>query len=259
MSDNSVSFGKKEGGGFLKSTIGSAINVGATIGAGAAVGAGVGKLASLTPYKPSAADLNFQYKDMFERAVRVKEPPSYIKDAGDEFVKLFKEGRTAHVTDSINNAALLKGQQIEKLINDIAISASNNPLLKKMKGVNDEQIQQQVKKILKDKSGEKLTNEQMVEGLANKLQRLSEWMGKRKPSNMDELSTQFAEKAGSNPRIKELAEKGAKYLRNKSIIGVGIAVGVLGALTLNILKTYGILKLPKFGKKQAQAPAQGQA
>ena len=72
---------------------------------------------------------------------------------------------------------------------------------------------------------------------------------------LTQTSNEFATKAVSNKNIKELAEKGAKHLRAKTIVGTAVAIGVVGALFLNILKTFGVIK-PKRKKAQAQTLSQ---
>lgn len=233
--------------GFMQSVGGSLINIGTTIGAGACVGGGIGKLASLTPYKPNAAALENQFIEMFTTATRADEAPKYIKNAGDEFIKLFKQGRETFVYNKETEAAVNKlfsiSEVIDRLDNVKAGSYSKAKSEKIISGFQDF-----AKKILKIDSDKPLTLEQMQKGLNKEHGKLIDFINNRKaPFDPEKLKRAFAEKAGSSDEIKELATKGAKHLRNKTVIGVGIAAGVIGALALNILNTYGLLKikLPK--------------
>lgn len=64
---------------------------------------------------------------------------------------------------------------------------------------------------------------------------------------LDTYLDDFIKKAGESPKAKEIAEKGAKHLRKCTMVGIGAAIGIIGALVINILHTNGILK---FGRKK---------
>ncbi len=84
--------------------------------------------------------------------------------------------------------------------------------------------------------------EKITKGIFNKSEKLSN------------LQNEFVQKLSSlkNSNIDDIASKGAAALRKDSVKGAGIAIGVIIALTLNLLKTYGVI-----GKKEAP-PAQTQ-
>ena len=250
MNIQSVSFGKQTGtrGGILGSVGGSLLNVGATVGVGAGIGAGIGKLASLTPYTPTAADLKYQYADMFERAVGTKETPSYIQEAGDKFTNLVAKGKKLLKS---GRCAQRNGINLE-----VCRSAAENATDEVIKS---SEFQRGIKKIIKGKMPEGgFTREQIIERLAQKSEKTAEFLQKN-GKKITETAEEFVDSAASCPRMKELAEKGAKHLRNKTIVGAAIAIGVIGALVLNILKTYGILKFRMPKKMQERVMQQAQS
>lgn len=243
LSNNSIPQGNTAGSqrGFLKTVGGSLINVGATIGAGAAVGGGIGKLASLTPYKPKAAELEYQFKDMFVKAAKNEEAPEHIRNLGDSVSSLVNSYKQlAKKTEfATNNCVCYNGclEAVKKISEE---------------EIKDKKFQTAIKKIIKGKMSENgYTKEQIVERLTNKIARTTNFLEKNS-ENANNILGDFCKKASANERMTELATKGAKHLRSKAIIGVGIGVGIISALVLNILKTYGVLKLPKLGKNQAQ-------
>ena len=252
---NQVSFGQQQGG--IKSAIGavgsSALNVGVTVGAGAGVGALAGKLASLAPYTPSAADLNHQYHDMFIRAINSKETPEYMKEGADTLKGIVGDARKIFVKSKthlkrLGQAGRIKGV-CETAIEEIKADA---------KVASDESIQAYAKKLLKSKSEAPLSKEEVLGAFEKHIKKADKLIEKIKngapKEKLDTYLDDFVKKASESPKTKELAEKGAKHLRKCTMIGVGAAVGIIGALVINILRTNGILKLGRRKQASAQAP-----
>lgn len=246
MINNSVSFGKNTGssGGVLSSVASSALNVGVTAGVGAGIGAGIGKLASLTPCKIKPQDLNFQFEDMFVSAIKNRETPSYLKGAGGDVIDIVKQGK--EVSKKINMAT----QNVNKYA---SLSQFVNALPDEE--IKNADFQSGIKKIIKGKMPEGgFSKKEILEKLAIKGEKASKFINDS-CEKLTQTSNEFATKAASNENLKELAEKGAKHLRAKTIVGTAVAIGVVGALFLNILKTFGVIK-PKRKNAQAQALSQ---
>ena len=241
---NSVSFGSEKSGGMgnVISAMGkSALNVGVTAGAGAAVGAGVGKLVTLVPYKPTADALRHQYTGMLGSAIISGETPSYAGEAGGKLASIIQKGKELFKIGGYAEKNYGIYQTCSGVIQDATDEA-----------IKDGVFQKSIKKIIKGKMPEGgFSREQMLERLSKKMDRTREFL-KTTSKNMNKVTEEFIETAGSSEKAKELAEKGAKHLRNKTIVGASIAVGVLSAFVINILKTYGVLKFPKIGAKVQQ-------
>lgn len=257
MQVQAVSFGNNQqnsnAGNLFGAVKDSFLNVAATAALGGAAGGAVGKLASLTPYTPDKAALNMQYADMFQRALKKDEIPEHIKNAGDDFVQMVKSSK-----------------DLQKDILDITADLTDKANLKILvTEAKDEMIQQQgfqetIKNTLKE-AADKIpeggyTKNEVLERLKDiptDGKELAEKIKDATKASQEKLSgfyDDFIKKAGElkDSVINQYAQDGAKHLRKTSIIGAGIAIGAMGALILNILKTYGII-----GKKGA--PAQGQA
>lgn len=238
---NQVSFGKQSGtvGSVLGSVGSSALNVGVTMGAGAGVGACIGKLASLTPYKPSAAALEHQYTDMFIKAVQMPKAPEYL--AG------IPELKTA-ICDAkkvnLYTSGKAQAEDIKKLCGGFIEKIKETPDI-----IKNEGVQEYAKRLLKSKSENPLTGEEVVgafEKHIKKADTLLEKIDKKLAGRTVEgVFGDFVEKAKNCDTTKELAESGAKHLRKNTIIGIGIAIGVVGALVINLLHTNGVIKLGK--------------
>ncbi len=247
MLNNQVSFtADKKSNGVTQSALSSAANVAVTIGAGAAVGGGIGKLASLTPYKPKAGELNFQYADMFEKSFRQDGTPDIIKKAGGEVEKLYEKYISkaklpfAKTTLAYEEAAYM----YENLASD-----TKGILIK------NQEVQDKLKTLLgKEPPKEGFSIEEALTGLKDKTiaagSRLREALKAK-----DELRQEFIDKASKNEALTEIATKGAKHLRKRAIIGVGVGIGVAAALVLNILNTYGIIGKRKVANNGAQNSA----
>lgn len=248
---NQVSFGKQSGtfGNIIGSVGSSALNVGVTVGAGAGVGACIGKLASLTPYKPSAAALEHQYIDILEKAAMQKKTPEYIKNAGEEVFNAFKVAKRAIRRNWNYESKFRKAQQIEELVE--RLTSPKADLTSTLKGytANLQNIAKGILKIDKDAS---VTSEELINKLVEKHEKLIETLEKRKPADTKSLTNAFIEKASQNNDIKELAETGAKHLRKTSIVGIGMAIGIVGALVINLLNTNGVIKLGKRTQNKQQ-------
>ncbi len=247
-----VSFngGGVSAGGILGAVKDSAINVGATAVAGGVIGAAGGKLVSLKPYTPNSTAMEAQYRDMFLRAGNASsagEVPEYLKDKGDDVLNLVKKSgrilkRNSELTERANEIATM-GQ---------AVSRADNATF------SGNKFQSLIAEFFKDKP-EKIpeggyTKEGVVERLQTSLGKIDK-ISKRLGEKYAPLSDEFVEKAAKNEEIKEIAEKGAKHLRKRSIIGAGIAIGVCAALVLNLLRTYGVIGR----KKSSSAGSNGGA
>lgn len=243
--NNQISFGKKTGtiGNVISSVGSSALNVGVTIGAGAGVGACVGKLASLTPYKLSAAAMEHQYADMFVKAVNLPETPEYMKGLS-EITSVVSNAKKIGLCE--NKKARI--ENIKTLCNKLKDEVKNNA-----DAIKDDGLQKYAKKLLKSKSENSLTADEItgaLEGHIKKADKLLEKIdNKISKKTMEDAFGEFAEKAKNCDVTKKLAENGAKHLRKNAVIGAGIAIGVLGALVINLLHTNGLIKLGKRTQK----------
>lgn len=242
MINNSISFGNsdKSNGSIFGAIKDSALNVGFTAVAGGALGGIGGKIASLTPYKPSTSAIEAQYGDMFLKAGIKEELPEYISNMGDEVASAVKKGAEL-VKEDI--AIGVKVSNADKLYSIIKTLPEDD--------LSKDNIQKALKEFFGDKSDfafKDAKKDEIIEAIKNKFKELME---KSKDIN-NEFSTlkgQFIESASKDYRVQTMAEKAAKDLRRNAMVGAGIAVGVFGALVLNILKTYGII-----GAKHKQAP-----
>ncbi|MCD7740428.1 MAG: hypothetical protein LUH11_03670 [Candidatus Gastranaerophilales bacterium] len=253
MGLNQVSFGGSEskGGSFFSSLKDSAINVASTVAAGTAAGALGGKIASLKPYTPNAAALDFQYADMFQKALRNETTPEYIKNAGDKFTKLVDSARACTNILDETTGKLYTGDTLLQTVKNLPEG-----------NIAADEIQNSAKTFLKSENMDipqgTLTKDKITQSLQKINEKLYDKI-KETSKTIDGKRSEFAEKIAEakNPRVDELANKGAKHLRNKSVIGAGIAIGVIGALVLNLLKTYGIIgkKHPKSQNAQTVEPA----
>lgn len=210
---------------------------------GLAIGGFGGKLATLASYKPSQAALDLQYGDIFSKAIGGKGVSKILKDAGDDVISLINKGK------GVKSIASQK--------------AETDLILKSLSGVSEkefasDEVQDAVKSLFKK-------NKKIQEGGFSKEEILSKLKVRsdkfRKAlkdkfgvTSLDEVKASFIEKVKGlkNKQIDDIAEKGAKHLRNKSIIGAGMAIGLIGMLVLNVLKTSGIIK-PKAKSAQPNA------
>lgn len=244
MINNSVSFGKSEskGASVLGAVKDSALNVGLTTLAGGTVGALGGKLASLVPYTPSEAALNAQYGDMFMKLGLKEELPDYIANKGEDIVDKIKQGAQL-IKDDI--AIDVKAKAADKLYS--AIKAAPEADLGK------EEFQNALKQFFDDADDfafQGAKKEEIAEAIKTKFKNLID-KSEEINNNFKALKDSFIEAVSKDHNIQGMAEKSARDLRKNAIIGAGIAVGVVTALVLNILKTYGII-----GKKRMQVPQQ---
>ena len=221
----------------------SALNVGLSAGAGAAVGGAVGKVASMIPIKPSEAALNHQYEDMFIKAAKTaQDVPEYLKDKGDEILGIVKNGQQALSGYTSSNV------QAEKIKNFTAGIASLTD-----DAIKNDETQNIIKEFFKDATAP--TGGYAKESV---VQRLTDWhknvVAKIESTGdaLDNAGKEFVEKAKNIKGLNEMAEQGAKHLRKSTIIGAGVGIGVLAALTLNLLNTYGLIGGGKSNNNQNQ-------
>lgn len=245
MNNGAITFGNEQnnGGSVLGAIKDSAVNVGITALAGGTAGAVGGKIAALTPYKPSEEAMNFQYGDIFIKAAKKDELPDYIKDKGDDITGVVEKCRNLFKA----NAGLIKEMaETESLYNQIKKTTEEE--------IKSEEFQTKLKEFFKEKV-EKIPEggykkeealrkaEERYDKICENLKRIDEKCG--------ELQDSFIKSAAKDEKICDIAEKGAKHLRKRCFVGAGIAIGITGALILNLLKTYGVI-----GKKQTTAASQ---
>lgn len=254
LMSQSVSFGRSEGGPGISGTLGavkdSFLNVGLTAVVGGTVGGAAGKLAALTPYKPTVAQMQFQYADMFEKAIIRKDIPDFIKNAGGDFVQLTEIGK-----QTAEYASQLATEAAETKILYGAVQEASDEI------ISGSEFKTKITEFFKGKETKIADADYTKEGLLSKLKEhfdkireQSELKGKL----FNSVNEDFVKKAENlgDCDMKTLAEKGAKHLRKRSIIGAGIAIGIIGALTLNILKTYGVIGRRRPVQNQGAAQAQ---
>lgn len=243
MINNSVSFGNSDSKGvsILGAVKDSALNVGLSAAVGGVVGGIGGKIVSFTPYKPTQAALNAQYGDMFLKMGLREELPDYIRNLGDDVTGAIKEG-----------AKLVK--------DDVALGVKANSadkLYSVIKSIPDADLgKESVQKALgeffngaDDFAFKNATKDEITEAIKEKFKSiLKESEGVNKKFN--ELRENFIETASQDFKVQELVSKSAKDLRKNAMIGAGVAIGIIGALVLNLLNTYGVI-----GKRQKSAPA----
>ncbi len=226
----------------------SAINVGTTALVGGTIGAIGGKIGTLVPYKPSEAAINFQYADMFEKATNANKIPECLKDTGDDIKNLISKGQKIKS----------KSNTIKNYYNKLVEFVGNLSKVKPNE-YNSDEIQTQIKNFFKDSAknipegGYNQANVvQKIESKTDKINKILTSQSKK----FSEYQEKFVDiiKNLKNENLESIAKKGAKHLRNRAIIGTGIAIGVVGALIFNILNTYGLI-----GRKaQASAPPTNQ-
>lgn len=238
MQTGAVTFGS--GGNSKSSSVfgavkDSALNVGVTAGAGILAGGAVGKIASLIPSKTSEAAIKFQYGDMFERLTRTSEVPKYLQGKGEEIVQAAQEGISLR-----NTVKALKQKWQETNIMGAAVTNATEDAIKQ------ESFQTKIREFLQD-AADKVpeggyTKDGILERLKTSYDGLEEAI-ESKSGALLKMQGDFAEKLKNlgDTDITALAEKGAKHLKARSIIGAGMAIGLIAALTLNILKTYGVI------------------
>lgn len=205
--------------------------------AGGALGGGVGKLVSLTPYKPKEDMLQIQYKDMFQKALKSEELPDYIKTAGGDFVDITNKGKIAY-------------KELKK-VDDLLSLAESTQIIKDKKIASSD-----FQSILKEILGENnfANKEEILKAIEAKLEPLKESYDTHRENYKAALDS-FVEKACEEDKIVDIAKKGAKQLRKRCIIGAGIMIGAFGALILNVLRTNGAFN---FKKPKAAQEAAGQ-
>lgn len=238
MQTGAVTFGN--GGNSRSSSVlgavkDSALNVGVTAGAGILAGGAVGKIVSLIPSKTSEAAMKFQYGDMFERFTRTSEVPKYLQGKSEEIVQAAKDGISLRGT-----VRALKQKWQETGIMGAAVANATEDAIKQ------ESFQTKIREFLHD-AADKVpeggyTKEGILERLKTSYGGLEEAI-ESKSDTLLKMQGEFVEKLKNlgDKDINALAEKSAKHLRAKSIVGAGMAAGMLIALTLNILKTYGVI------------------
>ncbi|MCD8024253.1 MAG: hypothetical protein LUE64_01830 [Candidatus Gastranaerophilales bacterium] len=214
----------------------SFVNIGATVAIGGGAGAAAGKAASLLPFKPDSTALNFQYEDMFERAISNEDTPDYLKKASGKLQDIIKNSKQT-VTD-FENASVLKSNT-DSLLETVKVAADDT--------IADTNIQDCVKKIIKDSGAEPqegvMSKSAITEALEKIQAELNEKLKIGKKS-YDEAKSGFIseiQQNTANKEAQEIAKKGAKHLRSRTLIGAGIAIGISLALVLNLLKTYGVI------------------
>ncbi len=243
MINNSVSFGKSESKGpsIFGAIKDSAVNVASTAVLGGTVGAIGGKIASLTPYTPSKAALDAQYADLFVKTTLKDQVPDYIAKKGDD------------VVDAVKLGAKLFKKDIE-----LGIQASNADKLYTIvtslpeSELRSENVQKSLKEFFKGTAEnmpvDKASREQIAEGIKARFKKFM-----RGSASLNEkfksLQDTFTDAVSKDFKIQNMVEKGARDLRRNAMIGAGVAVGIIGALVLNILKTYGVIG--KKGKQEA--------
>ena len=245
MNNGAITFGNEQnnGGSVLGAIKDSAVNVGITALAGGTAGAVGGKIAALTPYKPSKEAMNLQYGDIFVKAARKDELPDYIKDKGDDITGAVEKCRSLFKANA-------------KLSLKMAETKNLHAQVQKMteEEIKSEEFQTKLKEFFKEEA-EKIPEggykkeealrkaEEYYDKTCKNLERINEKCG--------ELQDSFIKGASKDEKICDIAEKGAKHLRKRCFVGAGIAIGITGALILNLLKTYGVI-----GKKQTTAASQ---
>lgn len=230
MQSQNVTFGNS---GNNKSFFGvakdAAINVGGTMLIGGAAGSAAGHLVALVPHKPNAAQLNHQYVDIFEKAVMNNDLPEFLKNKAGDIAKNAQP--IASNISKLNEKAATGSKLLDKIAKN-----SKDDILK-----NDEFLTKASEFLGADK---KLIEKNSLENVTNMIK---SHLGVLKPALESENASLQLEKAAfitearTVDDIVEIAKKGAKHLRKRTIVGVGIAIGIMGALTLNLLKTYGVI------------------
>lgn len=209
---------------------------------GLAIGGLGGKLATLAPYKPSQIALNCQYEDIFDKAVAGKGIPEYLKKAGDDVALLIDKGRRLGTC-----AARKKGAD------ELLEFLSTRP-----EEFKSDNFQNAVKSFFKGSKKIQeggFTKDEILEKLKGCSERCGKVLKEKfNDTKLDDVRNSFVEKVKNlkNAQIDDIAEKGAKHLRNKSIVGAGMAIGLVSMLILNVLKTSGIIK-PKAKTAQINA------
>jgi len=251
--DNSITFGKGQnsGGSILGAVKDSVINVGATAALGAAAGALGGKVATLKPYTPSTEEINYQLRDIFVKAGFKDQLPDYIKNKGDDVVSAVKKSSRLIKSDIALNEKINEAS----LLYSIAEQASDTDF----KG---EKVQNALKKFfhLKNPPENGYTKEGAKKALKERTEKILNTSVKIN-KQFNTLQDDFIKNEAvlNDGKIQELAQSGAKHLRNREIIGAGIAIGVIGAFVLNILNTYGVIGKKKSAAAQSQAAGNGGA
>lgn len=244
MINNSISFGNSESKGLsvLGAVKDSALNVGLTAVAGGAIGGVAGKIASLTPYTPSKEAINMQYGDMFLKATMKEELPDYIARKGDDIVDSVKLGAKLFRKDIELGIQAKNAEQLYELVKTLPEAELRG---EKVQGVLKEFFEGTAEMMPVDKA----SREQLMDGIKARFQKMlrgSDSINKK----FQGLQETFTDAVSKDFKIQDMVERSARDLRKNAIIGAGIAVGVVGALVLNILKTYGVI-----GKRQNSAPA----
>ena len=245
MNNGAITFGNEQnnGGSVLGAIKDSAVNVGITALAGGTAGAVGGKIAALTPYKPSEEAMNFQYSDIFIKAAEKDELPDYIKDKGDDITGAVKKCRNLF---KANTGLIKKMNETESLYKQIQETAEEE--------IKSEEFQTKLKEFFKEKA-EKIPEggykkEEALQKIKERYDKILKNLGKIN-EKYGGLQDSFIKSASKDVEISDIAEKGAQHLRKRCLVGAGIAIGITGALILNLLKTYGVI-----GKKQTTAANQ---
>lgn len=217
---------------FLGDVASSALNVGATVGAGAAVGSIGGRIASLVPYKIKDADIAFQYGDMFCRAAQSETATDLLKSTTGTVKDLIQEGKNCI---AIQNGYKEQAQTAAEFLAGVMETADD--------AFSGAEVQDKIKSFFRDTADKIPTGGYTKEGVKTRLQdSIEHAVNNHKAqneyfANIKERFVQAARAAGDT-NLEEVAKKGAKALRNRSIIGAGIAIGVITALALNIMKSF---------------------
>ena len=210
MINNSVSFGNSDSKGV--SILGAVKDSALNVGLSAAVGGVVGGIGGkIASFTP------------YKPTGAIKEGAKLVKDDVALGVKANSADKLYSVIKSIPDADLGK-ESVQKALGEFFNGADDFAFKNATKDEITEAIKEKFKNILKESEG------------VNK--------------KFCELREKFIENVSQDFRVQELVSKSAKDLRKNAMIGAGVAIGIIGALVLNLLNTYGVI-----GKRQKSAPA----